>query len=42
MKKLTKVLALLAVATVLFSACRQAHSCPAYGKLVKPPTEKRS
>ena len=41
MKKLTKVLALLAVATVLFSACRSAHSCPAYGKVTKPPVEKR-
>lgn len=42
MKKLTKVLALLALATVLFSACRSAHSCPAYGKVVKPAVEKRS
>jgi hypothetical protein len=41
MRKLTKVLALLAVATVLFSACRQAHSCPAYGKLVKPAVDKQ-
>ena len=41
MRKLTKVLALLAVATVLFSACRQAHSCPAYGKLVKPTVDKQ-
>ncbi len=40
MKKLSKVLALLAVATVLFSACRSAKSCPAYGKIVKPAAER--
>lgn len=44
MKQLTKVLALLAVAMVLFSACHSTHSCPAYGgsgKVYKPVSEKR-
>lgn len=39
MKQLTKVLALMAVAVVLFSACHSSKSCPAYGgsgKLDKP------
>lgn len=40
MRKLTKVLALLALATVLFSACRSVHACPAYGKVQKPQVEK--
>ncbi len=41
MKKLTKVLALLLAATVLFSACHSFHSCPAYSKVQKPTAEKR-
>jgi predicted component of type VI protein secretion system len=39
MKQLTKVLALIAVAMVLLSACHSSKSCPAYGgsgKVVKP------
>lgn len=42
MKKVTKVLAMMVAATVLFSACHSAKSCPAYGKVQKPAVEKRS
>lgn len=40
MKKVFKVFAVLAVASLLFSACKSTHSCPAYGKVVKPSAEK--
>jgi hypothetical protein len=42
MKKVTKVLAMVVTAMVLFSACHSAKSCPAYGKVEKPAVEKRS
>ncbi|MFT3886401.1 MAG: hypothetical protein QM724_13525 [Flavobacteriales bacterium] len=42
MKKLFKVFALVLAATVLFSACRSTHSCPAYGgQVVKKPAAER-
>ncbi len=40
MKKVLKVFAVLAVTSLLFSACKSVHSCPAYGKVVKPAAEK--
>lgn len=40
MKKVFKVLAVVAVASLLFSACKSTHSCPAYGKVVKPANER--
>ncbi len=40
MKKVFKVFAVLAVASLLFTACKSTHSCPAYGKVVKPSAEK--
>ncbi len=40
MKKVLKVFAVLAVASMLFSACKSVHSCPAYGKVVKPTAQK--
>ncbi|HEY0978837.1 MAG TPA: hypothetical protein VGE21_15295 [Flavobacteriales bacterium] len=40
MKKVLKVSALLMVAALLFSACKGAHACPAYGKVQKTTTEK--
>lgn len=40
MKKVFKVFAVLAVASMLFSACKSMHSCPAYGKVAKPAAEK--
>jgi hypothetical protein len=42
MKKVFKVFAVLAVASMLFSACKSTHSCPAYGKVVKPSNERPS
>ena len=40
MKKPINLLALLAVAVLLFSSCHGVKSCPAYGKVQKPATEK--
>jgi hypothetical protein len=40
MKRTFKVFAIVAVASLLFSACKATHSCPAYGKVVKPATER--
>ena len=42
MKKLFKVFAIVAVASMLFSACSSTHACPAYGKVVKPTSERNS
>ncbi|MFZ1659365.1 MAG: hypothetical protein WAT61_11110 [Flavobacteriales bacterium] len=44
MKKIFKVFAAVAVASLLFSACKSTHACPAYGKVVKAPasTERTS
>lgn len=39
MKKVFKVFAILAVTSLLFSACKSVHSCPAYGKVVQPVPE---
>ncbi|MEO7081573.1 MAG: hypothetical protein ABIY71_08595 [Flavobacteriales bacterium] len=39
MKKVFKVLAIVAVASMFFSACKAVHSCPAYGKVVQPAPE---
>lgn len=40
MKKALKVFATLVLASVLFSACKSTHSCPAYGKVQKPCVER--
>ena len=40
MKRTLKVFAIMAVASLLFSACKSTHSCPAYGKVVKPAAER--
>lgn len=42
MKQVFKVFAIMAVAGMLFSACSSTHSCPAYGKVVKPAPERAS
>lgn len=42
MKKVFKVFAIVAVASLLFNACKSTHSCPAYGKVVKPAPERAS
>lgn len=43
MKKLSKVVVLVLAATLLFSACRSTHSCPAYGgQVVKKPAPERN
>lgn len=42
MKKMFKVLAILAVSSLLFSACKSTHACPAYGKVVTPAAERNS
>jgi len=40
MKKMFKVFATLVVASLLFSACKSTHSCPAYGKVQKPAAQR--
>ncbi len=42
MKKVFKVFVFVAVASLLFSACSSTHSCPAYGKVAPPATERPS
>lgn len=42
MKKVFKVFAIVAVASLLFSACKSVHSCPAYSKVEKPAAERAS
>jgi hypothetical protein len=42
MKKMIKVFAVVAVASMLFSACSSTHACPAYGKVVKPSAARNS
>lgn len=42
MKKVLKVLAILAVSSFLFSACKSVHSCPAYGHAAQPAVEQPS
>jgi hypothetical protein len=37
MKNFFKVFVAVAVISVLFSACKSTHACPAYGKVVKAP-----
>lgn len=39
MKKVFKVFAILAVASMFLGACKSVHSCPAYGKVVQPASE---
>ncbi len=42
MKKVLKVSALVMAMALLFSACKSAHSCPAYGKKAeKAPAEEQ-
>ena len=42
MKKVLKVSTLVMAMALLFSACKSAHNCPAYGKKVeKAPAEEQ-
>ncbi|MEO8589028.1 MAG: hypothetical protein ABI432_06655 [Flavobacteriales bacterium] len=42
MKKVILVLAAVVLSSVVLTSCGGAHSCPAYGKVTKVPTEKQA
>lgn len=42
MKKVLKVSALVMAVAMLFSACKSAQSCPAYGKVEKTSTDEKA
>lgn len=41
MKKVFQAIAVIVIASAFLTACSSSHSCPAYGKVHKVPTEAR-
>jgi outer membrane murein-binding lipoprotein Lpp len=42
MKKVLLIVVAMVVSSVVLTSCSSTHSCPAYGKVTKVPSEKRA